>query len=59
MIILKINKSLLVTMKPGVHIEATGLIGHSAEMNKRIGKNIAANEQKIELGMRKAQRIQM
>ena len=40
-------------MKPGVHI------GHSAEMNKRIGKNIAANEQKIELGMRKAQRIQM
>ena len=56
---MKINKALLVTMKPGVHIEAKGLIGHSAEMNKRIGKNIAANEQKIELGMRKAQRIQM
>lgn len=41
-------------MKPGVHIDAKGLIGHSAEMNKRIGKNIAANEQKIELGMRKS-----
>ena len=41
---MKINKALLVTMKPGVHIDAKGLIGHSAEMNKRIGKNIAANE---------------
>lgn len=34
------------------------IVGHSSEMNERIEKNIAQNEKKIAMGMRKAQGLQ-
>lgn len=56
---MEIRKSLIASIKPGVRLGTTGLLGHSKEMNQRIEKNIADNEKKIELGMKKAQGIQM
>lgn len=58
-ITLEIKKSLIAAIKPGVRLDASGLLGHSKEMNQRIEKNIADNEKKIEMGMKKAQGIQM
>lgn len=54
-----VKKLIITSVRPRVKLSADELIGHSAEMNKRIEKNIAQNERKIALGMKRAQGIQM
>lgn len=53
-----VKKSILTSLIPGRRLTADGIVGRSGEMDQRIEKNIALNEKKIAMGMKRAQGIQ-
>ena len=53
-----VKKSIFTSLMPNRRLTADGIVGHSDEMNQRIEKNIALNEKKIAMGMKRAQGIQ-
>ena len=53
-----VKKSILTSLTPNRRLTADGIVGHSDEMNQRIERNIALNEKKIAMGMKRAQGIQ-
>lgn len=53
-----VKKSILTSLVPGKRLTADGIVGHSEKMNRRIERNIALNEKKIAMGMKRAQGIQ-
>lgn len=52
------KKSIITSLMPKRRLTEGSIVGHSSEMNERIEKNIAQNEKKIAMGMRKAQGLQ-
>lgn len=55
---MKLKKSIITSIKTSGNFSTNGLVQHTAEMNKRIEKNIQNNERKIALGLKRAQGIQ-
>lgn len=55
---MEIKKSIVTSIRTSGNFSMSGLVEHTAEMNKRIEKNIQNNEKKIALGLRRAQGIQ-
>lgn len=58
MSMINVKKSIITSLTPGKRLTSEGIVGHSSEMNQRIEKNIAINEKKIAMGMKRAQGIQ-
>lgn len=50
---LEIKKSLVTAIKPGVRLDASGLLNHSKEMNQRIEKNIADKKRELKWEQKK------
>lgn len=55
---MKLEKSIITSIRTSGNFTTNGLVQHTAEMNKRIEKNIQNNEKKIALGLKRAQGIQ-
>lgn len=55
---MKLKKSIITSIRTSGNFNTNGLVHHTAEMNKRIEKNIQNNEKKIALGLKRAQGIQ-
>lgn len=53
-----VKKSIITSLMPKERLTKGSIVGHSGEMNQRIEKNIALNEKKIAMGMKRAQGIQ-
>ena len=56
---MKVKKSIVTSIRTKGDFSTEGLVQHTAEMNKKIEKNIHINERKIALGLKRAQGIQM
>ena len=55
---MKIKKTIITSIRTSGNFSTDGLVQHTAEMNKKIEKNIHINERKIALGLKRAQGIQ-
>lgn len=56
---MKVKKSIVTSIRTQGAFSTEGLVQHTADMNKKIEKNIHINERKIALGLKRAQGIQM
>lgn len=55
---MKVKKSIITSLRPQERLNANGIVGKSEEMNERIERNISITEEKITMGMRRAEVIQ-
>lgn len=55
---MQIKKSVVTSIRTSGAFSTSGLVQHTAEMNKKIEKNIRINEKKIALGLKRAQGMQ-
>ena len=52
------EKTIITSIRTSGNFSTDGLVQHTAEMNKRLKKDIHINERKIALGLKRAQGIQ-
>lgn len=56
--VMKIKKSLITSVRTNCEFDTECLTEHTAEMNKRMERNIRISENKIAMGLKRAQEIQ-